>query len=130
MRRNRRRDSRPELALRRALHRSGMRFRVDLPIRTEARTVRPDIVFTRARLAVFIDGCFWHCCPQHGTSPKANPRYWRPKLARNVERDRLVDAALSAAGWSVLRAWEHEDPEEVANRVTAAYVRSMLVSAG
>jgi DNA mismatch endonuclease, patch repair protein len=121
MRRNRRRDSGPELALRSALHRRGLRFRIDLPIKTESRMVRPDVVFTRARLAVFVDGCFWHCCPEHGNVPKANKGYWRPKLEGNVKRDRLVDAELSAAGWRVVRAWEHEDPEEVAEQIAAAY---------
>lgn len=84
--------------------------------------MRPDVVFTRARLAVFVDGCFWHCCPEHGNAPKANTSYWQPKLARNVTRDRLVDAALVAAHWQVLRAWEHEDAEKIADRVECAYV--------
>lgn len=117
MRRNRRTDSGPELRLRSVLHRQGHRFRTHLAIRTPERLVRPDIVFTRARLAVFIDGCFWHCCPLHGTQPKANTGYWKPKLERNVVRDRAVDRALTEAGWVVLRAWEHEDPEAVAKRV-------------
>lgn len=117
MRRNGRRDTRPELALRSLLHRSGLRFRVDLPIKTPGVTVRPDIVFTRRRLAVFVDGCFWHRCPAHGTEPRHNPSYWAPKFARNVARDRRVDAALIASGWRVLRAWEHEDPAEIAARV-------------
>lgn len=130
MRRNPRRDSGPELALRRALHRRGLRYRVDMPIKTGSRTVRPDIVFSRARLAVFVDGCFWHCCPEHGNVPKANPAYWRPKLARNVERDRIVDAELSATNWRVMRAWEHEDPGLVADRVAIAYAQAIAVAAG
>ena len=117
MRRNRWADSGPELRLRSVLHRHGYRFRTHLAIRTPDRLVRPDIVFTRARLAVFVDGCFWHCCPIHGTQPKANTDYWRPKLERNAVRDRAVDRALTEAGWVVLRAWEHEDPEAVAKRV-------------
>jgi DNA mismatch endonuclease (patch repair protein) len=121
MRRTRRRDSRAELALRSELHRRGLRFRVDLPIKLATRTVRPDVVFTRARLAVFVDGCFWHCCPQHRTSPRVNTGYWRPKLARNVSRDRQVDAALTSAGWRVLRAWEHEPAARVADDVLRAY---------
>src|SRR5579875_1053580 len=80
MRRNRRRDTRAELSLRGELHRRGMRFRVDLPLRLPGRVVRPDVVFTRARLAVFVDGCFWHCCAEHGNTPKMNTDYWRPKL--------------------------------------------------
>lgn len=119
MRRNRT-DSGPELRLRSVLHRDGYRFRTHLAIRTPERLVRPDIVFTRARLAVFVDGCFWHCCPIHGNQPKANTDYWRPKLERNVVRDRAVDQALTDAGWSVLRAWEHEDPEAAAKRVIEA----------
>ena len=103
MRRNPRRDTGPELALRSELHRRGLRFRKDLPLRVPGRVVRPDVVFTRARLAVFIDGCFWHRCPEHGTSPRSNSDYWRTKLDRNVARDHRVDEALAAAGWRSLR---------------------------
>src|SRR4051794_30299819 len=81
MRRNRRRDTGPELAVRRLLHHMGLRYRVDHAIRTPHRIVRPDLVFTRVRLAVFVDGCFWHCCPEHGNAPRANTAYWAPKLA-------------------------------------------------
>jgi DNA mismatch endonuclease, patch repair protein len=130
MRQNRRRDSRAELALRSELHRRGLRFRVDLPIKLATRTVRPDVVFTRARLAVFVDGCFWHCCPEHGTTPRPNSAYWRPKLARNVARDREVDAGLAAEGWQVLRAWEHEDPARVGDDVERVYERSVGRSSG
>jgi DNA mismatch endonuclease (patch repair protein) len=119
MRRNPRRDTRPEVLLRSELHRQGLRFRKDLPVRLPERVVRPDITFTRARVAVFVDGCFWHVCPLHGNQPRANTDYWRPKLARNVERDRIVDNALREAGWRVLRAWEHEDVATVAERVGA-----------
>jgi DNA mismatch endonuclease (patch repair protein) len=128
MRRNRRRDSRAELALRRELHERGLRFRVDMPIRTPERVVRPDVVFTRAHLAVFVDGCFWHRCPEHGNTPRANSAYWGPKLDRNVARDRDVDATLSSVGWEVLRAWEHEDPATVADRVEQAYAHSLAAS--
>lgn len=120
MRRNPRRDTRPEAALRSELHRRGLRFRKDLPIRAADRVTRADIAFTRARLAVFVDGCFWHACPIHGNEPRANTDYWGPKLARNVARDRAVDHALANAGWRVLRAWEHEHPAEVAGRVEAS----------
>ena len=123
MRRNRRTDSDPEARVRSELHRRGLRFRKQLPIRTPERVVRSDITFTRARLAVFIDGCFWHCCPIHGNQPKANTAYWGPKLARNVERDREVDLALTSAGWTVLRAWEHEPADEVAERIEEALGR-------
>lgn len=117
MRRNRRIDTGPEVRLRSTLHGRGHRFRKHLPIRTPDRLVRPDVVFTRGRLAVFVDGCFWHCCPVHGNLPQSNTSYWHPKLDRNVKRDRAVDQALRASGWTVLRAWEHEDPEEIADRV-------------
>lgn len=119
MRRNPRRDTGPELAVRSELHRRGLRFRKDLSLRVPGRVVRPDVVFTRARLAVFIDGCFWHRCPEHGNVPKANGAYWRPKLERNVVRDRVVDAALGGMGWRVVRVWEHEAPAVVADRVLA-----------
>jgi DNA mismatch endonuclease (patch repair protein) len=109
MKANRRTDTKPELALRRALHGLGYRYRKDhrLDLDGGAR-VRPDIVFTARRVAVFVDGCFWHCCPDHGSQPSANSWYWEPKLRRNVERDRAADAALSLAGWTVIRLWEHE----------------------
>jgi len=119
MRRNPRRDTSPEIALRSELHRRGLRFRKDLPLRVPGRVVRPDIAFTRARLAVFVDGCFWHVCPIHGNQPRANTEYWKPKLARNVARDRAVDQALEEAGWRVIRAWEHEPAAVVADRVQA-----------
>lgn len=108
MRANRKRDTGPELALRSALHRRGLRFRVNLSLRCGAVRVVPDIVFTRRKVAVFVDGCWWHRCPAHGTTPKANTAYWLPKLDRNVQRDRRVDAALAAGGWTILRIWEHE----------------------
>lgn len=108
---NKRAGTRPEIALRSNLHRRGLRFRKDFALSVEGRKVRPDIVFRRARLAVFVDGCFWHCCPEHGATPKSNTQYWELKLGRNVQRDRETDAALSAAGWLVVRLWEHEDPE-------------------
>lgn len=124
MRANPRRDTKPEVLLRSLLHRRGLRFRKDLPIRLTERTVRPDIVFTRQHLAVFVDGCFWHCCPIHGTSPKANTGYWGPKLKRNVERDRTVNEQLFNAGWTVLRAWEHEPAEAVVSRVIEALAKA------
>ncbi|WP_267893971.1 very short patch repair endonuclease [Gordonia iterans] len=115
-----RKDTRPETALRSALHRQGMRFRKDLPIRTADRLVRPDIVFTRQKLAVFVDGCFWHSCPVHGRLPTTNTEYWTPKLATNARRDVAQRASLEAEGWTVLRLWEHEDPEEAASVVVVA----------
>jgi DNA mismatch endonuclease, patch repair protein len=94
-----------------------MRFRKSYRIRLPDFSVRPDVVFTRRRVAVFLDGCFWHRCPDHGSDPRANSDYWGPKLARNVERDRAVDAALADAGWRVVRVWEHEDPGQAATRI-------------
>ena len=108
MRANRRRDTTPELLLRSALHHKGWRFRVDLSVEASGRKTRPDIVFTRKRVAVFVDGCFWHSCHQHGTTPKSNVSYWQPKLQRNIERDTADTEALRKAGWSVVRVWEHE----------------------
>lgn len=119
MRANPRRDTNPEVALRSELHRRGLRFRKDLPVRAGDRLVRPDVVFTRARLAVFLDGCFWHVCPLHGTQPRWNSDYWRTKLDRNVARDKAVNDALAQAGWRVMRAWEHEPINDVAERVQA-----------
>lgn len=109
MRANRRTDTKPELALRRALHRQGYRFRKDFRLDLDGGArVRPDIAFTARRIAVFVDGCFWHVCPEHGRDPAVNESYWSPKLRRNVERDRAADAALAEAGWRVVRVWEHE----------------------
>jgi DNA mismatch endonuclease (patch repair protein) len=121
MRGNRRADTGPEIALRRELHRRGLRFRKDLPLRPAAKLRRVDIVFPRAKLAVFVDGCFWHGCPQHGNQPKANEAYWQPKLARNKARDALVTSELEAAGWTVIRVWEHEDVISAANRIEHAH---------
>ncbi|MCA1185210.1 very short patch repair endonuclease [Saccharopolyspora sp. 6T] len=109
MRANRRRDTKPELALRSSLHRLGYRYRKDYRLSLDdGIRVKPDIVFTARRVAIFVDGCFWHACPEHGRQPTSNEWYWAPKLARNVERDRTVTAALERAGWAVLRIWEHE----------------------
>lgn len=103
-----RRETAPELALRRALHAAGHRFRVVHPVPgNRRRTV--DIAFTRARLAVFVDGCFWHSCPEHGTRPRANEAWWIAKLEANRVRDVDTDRLLAEAGWTVVRIWEHED---------------------
>lgn len=117
MRGNRRTGTKPEVALRSALHAAGLRFRKDYRLDLDGRRVRPDIAFTRAKVAVFVDGCFWHSCPVHGTQPKRNSDYWAPKLARNVERDRENDAALSTHGWIVVRVWEHESLGKAVSRV-------------
>ncbi len=119
-RRQRPRDTAPELALRRLLHARGLRYRVDVAPLPGLRR-RADVVFTRARLVVFVDGCFWHRCPQHGTSPRSNADWWRDKLDRNVRRDRDTDRTFTQAGWQVLRVWEHEPPELAADHVEAAW---------
>ena len=112
---NRRRDSKPELRLRSALHVGGLRFRVDLPISVPGRRpIRPDIVFTRARIVVFVDGCFWHGCPTHGRPPRTNSTYWSAKIAINQRRDREQTIALEEAGWTVVRVWEHDEPAAAA----------------
>lgn len=115
-----RRDTRPELQLRSALHRLGLRYRVDVPVLPDLRRRRADVVFRKARVAVFVDGCFWHGCPQHGNQPRTNPGYWEPKIARNRARDADTTTRLTAAGWHVIRAWEHEEPAQVAVRVHTA----------
>lgn len=123
MRANRRTDTGPERALRSELHRLGLRFRKDFRLKLDQGSVRPDIVFTRAKVAVFIDGCFWHQCPDHGQMPRSNRHYWAEKLTRNVERDRANDAALARAGWKVLRFYEHVAPVEAATAVHKAIGR-------
>lgn len=114
--RQRRRDTDPEVTLRRLLHARGLRYRIDARPLPDYRR-RADIVFTRARVAVFLDGCFWHHCPDHGSIPHANATWWTKKLERNVVRDRDTDARLVDEGWAVLRVWEHEDPSRAADRV-------------
>ena len=113
-------DTKPELALRRELHRRGLRFRKQYRIDDMPRRCTVDVVFTRARLAVFVDGCRWHKCPEHFREPRANAEYWNAKFARNVARDKANDLALLSAGWHVLRVWEHESPVHAADRVEAA----------
>jgi DNA mismatch endonuclease (patch repair protein) len=121
MRANRRTNTKPELALRRALHRRGYRYRKDFRLDLEGgKRVRPDIAFTARRVAVFVDGCFWHSCPEHGSRPAVNVWYWDPKLRRNAERDLAANAALAAAGWAVVRIWEHEPIEAAVASVIAA----------
>ena len=105
-------DTRPELLLRSAMHSLGLRFRVAVKL-----PGRPDVVFTRAKIAVFVDGCFWHACPEHGVMPRNNREWWQQKLNRNVARDREKDAELQALGWEVIHVWEHEDPVQAASLV-------------
>lgn len=114
-----RRDTGPERAIRSELHRRGLRFRLDRGVLPHVRA-RPDLVFRSQRVAVFVDGCFWHCCPEHASWPKSNGEWWRRKLEANVRRDRLTDAVLTDAGWLVIRIWEHESPIEAADRIELA----------
>lgn len=113
-----RRDTRPEVALRSALHALGHRFRVSYPV-PDLKRCTIDIAFPRQRVAVFVDGCFWHGCPEHGTRPKSNVDRWTEKLDANRERDRRVEAHLRDRGWAVLRIWEHESVEVACERVRA-----------
>jgi DNA mismatch endonuclease, patch repair protein len=113
---NRRADTRPEIALRSELHRLGVRFRKNKrPVSSVRREA--DVVFARQRVAVFVDGCFWHGCPEHGVQPRTNSEYWMPKLERNRARDRETNLALKAQGWLVVRVWEHEHPAQAAARI-------------
>ena len=120
MRANRRRDTAPELAVRRELWRRGHRYLVDVTPPGTDRRRRADVVLRGARVAVFVDGCFWHSCPQHLHLPKANRAWWEVKLASITERDARTDTALSAAGWLPLRVWEHEPPAAAVDRIEAA----------
>jgi DNA mismatch endonuclease (patch repair protein) len=116
---NRSRDTKPELLVRSLLHERGLRYRVNQrPLPGLRRTA--DIVFRKARVAVFIDGCFWHGCPEHYKQPGTNSEYWSDKVEGNRRRDRETDAWLVEAGWTVLRHWEHDAPEGVADQVEAA----------
>ena len=123
MARIRSRDTSPELRLRRALWSAGARYRVNSKL-----PGKPDIVFVRAKVAVFVDGCFWHSCPVHGTSPKTNTEYWGPKLERNRRRDRQVNSQLEALGWLPFRLFDHEignPADDAAARVRAEIVKRL-----
>ncbi len=110
------RDTTPEVAVRKLLHASGYRYRLNERVpHMSRRTI--DIAFTRAKVAVFLDGCFWHGCPEHATQPKSNAEWWRQKLDRNMTRDVETTAHLITEGWTVLRFWEHQPPVQVADQV-------------
>ncbi len=116
MQSNKSRDTKPELALRSAVHALGLRYRVSAkPLRDVRRTA--DLVFPRAKVAVFLDGCFWHGCPEHHTVASANATFWAEKVEGNRARDRDTDGRLAAAGWVSVRIWEHEDPLVAARQV-------------
>ncbi|MEU9030582.1 very short patch repair endonuclease [Streptomyces sp. NPDC048383] len=112
------RNTSPEMAVRKLLHAAGLRYRLQVKVPGMPRR-SIDIAFPGAKVAVFLDGCFWHGCPQHATRPKANAEWWREKLERNMARDRETNEQLTSAGWTVLRFWEHERAEAVAARVIA-----------
>jgi DNA mismatch endonuclease (patch repair protein) len=116
------RDTTPERLIRSLVHAQGLRYRVAArPLPNLRRTA--DLVFRPAKVAVFIDGCYWHGCPEHYVSPKTNPGYWSDKVARNKARDRDTDEQLQAAGWTVLRFWEHEPAEDCAVKIAATVSR-------
>jgi DNA mismatch endonuclease (patch repair protein) len=94
-----------------------LRYRLDYKVGPGRSAPRPDVAFPRQRVAVFVDGCFWHGCPEHGVRPRTNPSYWEPKIARNRARDARNDEELEAAGWIVVRVWEHEDADDAATRI-------------
>lgn len=123
MRSNKRKNTTPELQLRKLLHARGLRYRVDFPPDPKSRRRRADIVFTKVKLVVFIDGCFWHGCPIHATVPLTNRSYWEPKLRRNKERDTETNEHLERLGWTVIRVWEHEIPENAASLIAATIER-------
>lgn len=123
----RRRDTKPEVALRRELHRRGLRYFVDrAPLKGMRR--RADLVFPRRKVAVYVDGCFWHSCPVHATKPRNNAQWWADKLAANVARDRDTDTRLIEEGWRVVRIWEHEDPVVAAQRVVGDLAADPIVT--
>ena len=120
---NRGRDTKPELAIRRLVHAAGLRYRVDKRPLIDLNR-RADMVFSRAKVAVFIDGCFWHGCPTHHTVARSNASYWADKVVSNRERDAETDRLLAEAGWTVIRAWEHEVPAAVAKQIVGTVRRA------
>jgi DNA mismatch endonuclease (patch repair protein) len=123
MARTGRRDTKPEIEIRRLLYARGLRYRVDQPV-LEGMRRRADLVFRTARVAVFIDGCFWHGCPEHATWPKHNAEFWREKIEANRQRDRDTDRRLIEEGWSAVRVWEHQNAAQAAN-----YIEGLVRSA-
>lgn len=110
------------MEIRRFVHTAGLRYRIDARPEPGLHR-RADLLFRAGKVAVFVDGCFWHCCPKHASWPKANAAWWRKKLLGNVARDRDTDRHLRAAGWLVLRIWEHEEPDRAAARIVSAVFR-------
>ena len=128
MRTVKQKDNPVELALRSLLHSRGLRFRAHYKVAPQIRA-RPDIAFVASRVAVFVDGCFWHRCPKHGTLPKSNDAWWLAKLNANVDRDRNADGQLRRIGWRVIRVWEHEDPVRAAAKIAAVVRRRIKLPA-
>lgn len=120
MKGNRKADTRPELRLRSALHRNGMRFRKQYLVKAEGLRVECDVAFPSNKVAVFLDGCFWHGCPEHGKAPRSNVHYWTPKIVGNVARDKRVNDSLQSLGWTVIRLWEHLGIDDCVCRVSSA----------
>jgi DNA mismatch endonuclease, patch repair protein len=118
----RQKDTKPEVLLRTELHQLGLRYRLHQPVVPGVRR-RPDIVFGPAKVAVFVDGCFWHGCPEHGTTPKANAAFWAKKISDNRRRDADTNERLEVAGWKVIRVWEHDDPCRAAKKIEQAVRR-------
>ena len=116
MRRVRQKNTVAEMALRKALYARGLRYRVQVPVLEKPRRVA-DIVFLGPRVAVFVDGCFWHGCPDHATWPRSNADFWRAKIAANQKRDTDTNERLRRLGWEVVRVWAHEDPGDAAIRI-------------
>jgi DNA mismatch endonuclease (patch repair protein) len=130
MQATRRRDTPAEIALRSELHRRGLRYRIDQSPIPDVRR-RADLIFISARVAVFVDGCFWHACPEHATWPKVNAAWWRTKIEGNRLRDRDTDAMLVRSGWAVYRVWSHDNPKHAARKIeTAVRRRTARVSVG
>ncbi|WP_093402253.1 very short patch repair endonuclease [Micromonospora sediminimaris] len=125
MKSNKSANTKPELALRRQLFHRGLRYRVGHRISLPERTVRPDIVFTRRKVAIFVDGCFWHGCPLHCRMPSDPSGYWHYKIDRNRRRDAEVNELLRAAGWTVYRVWEHESATDAAEKIHSSLVRAV-----
>ena len=119
MRSNRCKDTKPEREIRSLIFKNGYRFRKNYPIRlSNNKLCRIDIAFLRSKIAIFIDGCFWHGCPIHHRLPKTNTDYWIPKFERNKKRDEMNQNLLESDGWVVLRLWEHETMIEMYSKIT------------
>jgi len=116
-------NTKPELKLRKALWNEGIRYRINTKL-----TGKPDIVFTSKKIAIFVDGCFWHCCPIHGTSPKSNVPFWGSKLQKNIERDAKVNQLLKESGWNVYRIWEHKIDSDIVGVISS--IKTLLASSG